>query len=107
MAGSLQAMNTVRVLCSLFKALLTPNLAINASPLSELRIALGQSSSDEEATFTSQVKLDLGSNVPLFICLASGENKLVVASSSVITTWDAQAVLRGEVSYRQVNIYTS
>jgi len=73
-------------------------VAIVASPLSELRTVLGRSSTDEEVTFACQVKLDLGVNVPLFICLSTEENTLVVASSSVITTWDVQGILNGEVS---------
>ncbi|KIM33490.1 hypothetical protein M408DRAFT_326194 [Serendipita vermifera MAFF 305830] len=69
--------------------------AIMASPLSELRSALGQTNTQEEVTFTSQVSINVGSATPLFICLAAGEEKLVVASSNVITTRDVSAVING------------
>ena len=97
MAGSLQATNVVRASVAHSKTLLRCFLAVIASPLSELRTALGQSNTDEEVTFMSQVKLHLGSHIPLFISLAAGENILVVASRSMITTWDVTAVLNGQV----------
>jgi hypothetical protein len=80
------------------------HVAILASPLSDLRTAVGQSSSEEETTFPCQVKINTEGLTPptnpLFLYLTPDESKLVVASKSVVTTWDVEAIMGGEVSPR-------
>ncbi|CAG8757170.1 15210_t:CDS:1, partial [Acaulospora colombiana] len=59
-----------------------------------LRDAVGQSSNEEETTFPCRVKISTESLTPptnpLFLCLTADESKLVVASRSVVTTWDVE-----------------
>ncbi|KAG8764438.1 hypothetical protein FRC15_007626 [Serendipita sp. 397] len=74
--------------------------SVVASPLSELRTSLGQSSTEEEADFLCQVKLNdgIGGSTPFFLRLAAEEGRLLVAFPSSVVVWDVNAVINGDVS---------
>ncbi|KAG8833204.1 hypothetical protein FRC20_007715 [Serendipita sp. 405] len=109
MDGSLRAMDNVSIparvfictYCLCVNNLVSSNsLAVVASPLSELRTSLGQSSTEEEADFLCQVKLNdgIGGSTPFFLRLAAEEGRLLVAFPSSVVVWDVNAVINGDVS---------
>ncbi|KAG8830152.1 hypothetical protein FRC17_005344 [Serendipita sp. 399] len=79
-----------------------------ASPISELRISLGQNSSEEEADFLCQVKLNNGiaGTTPFFLRLAAEESRLLVASTSSVTVWDVNSVINGESPLQTAPLYS-
>jgi hypothetical protein len=70
---------------------------ILASPIADLRTAMGSNSSEEETPFDCKVDIDASPETPICIKLVMNDSKLVVASSSKITVWDVDAICAGQV----------
>lgn len=70
---------------------------ILASPIADLRTAMGNNSSEEETPFDCKVDIDASPETPICIKLVMSDSKLVVASSSKIVVWDVDVICAGQV----------
>lgn len=69
-----------------------------ASPVADLRTAMGSNSTKEETPFDCKVSIDASPETPICIKLVMNDSKLVVASSSKIVVWDVDAICASRVS---------
>ena len=70
---------------------------ILASPIADLRTAMGNNSTEEETPFDCRIVIDASPETPICIKLVMSDSKLVVASSSKIVVWDVDAICAGQV----------